>query len=339
MSSCAFSDNAGSFIEGESYQQPKLFELTSDLFTSSTYSQTLAALTLTANAFGTAESPITFDMHAVILSGISATSNVVNSLFRVVYKSAAASLTVDGGSFDSTAVNEGAVFDLRESDAFARSTATPSTMADGTSFAHFLVKNSASFASNAGPVLSDPTQSGPKTSCLLVTGDHDAPWYVIRIQDAAFDFNAGSVTNEIFFDASVLSIEISACSFQIDISGQNVGKMAQVLYKPSNSATSLSVHDSTFSCENLSADVDEVIFKYDTAAVTGRASVFRLGESINNEVLEQITTETARNADVEEGLRDGDLFTMQFADNTFAACHHMHKGAIYYLEEGARMRD
>ena len=50
--------------------------------------------------------------------------------------------------------------------------------------------------------------------------------------------------------------------------------MAQVLYKPTNSATSLSIHDNTFDCKNVSEDVDEVIFKYDIARVTGRPSVF-----------------------------------------------------------------
>ena len=213
MASCVFSNNVGTFVEGESYLQPKLFALTADLFTTSTYAQTLSALTLTANAFRGAESPITLEMHSVFLSGVSATSNVVNSLFRVVYTSAVASLTVDGGRFDSNTVGDGAVFDLRESATFSRTSEAPATMSDGSAFAHFLVKNSATFDSNAGTVLSDATQSGPKTSCLLVTGDHADPWYIIRIQDSSFDFNAGSVTNEIFFDASVLSIEIATSSF------------------------------------------------------------------------------------------------------------------------------
>ena len=115
--------------------------------------------------------------------------------------------------------------------------------------------------------------------------------------------------------------------------------MAQVLYKHPNSTTSLSIHDNTFECKNVDADIEDVIFKYDIAAVVGRPSVFRLGESINNVVMEQITTEKARKSEIYTGLLDPSLFTMQFADNTFSTCHHMHKGAIYYLEEGARIRD
>ena len=89
---------------------------------------------------------------------------------------------------------------------------------------------------------------------MLVTGNYpDSPWYNIRIEAATFAFNVGAVTNEIFFDASVSSIELDSCTFQSDISDQarNIGKMAQVLYKPADSNTSLYVHDNTFNCENV----------------------------------------------------------------------------------------
>ena len=86
--------------------------------------------------------------------------------------------------------------------------------------------------------------------------------------------------------------------------------MAQILFKPADSVTSLSIHGNTINCENVEEDVDEVIFKYDIDLVIGRPSVFRLGESLNNVIMEQITTETERNEDVEQGLRDPALFTM-----------------------------
>ena len=62
--------------------------------------------------------------------------------------------------------------------------------------------------------------------------------------------------------------------------------MAQIIYKPGDSLTELSIHDNVFNCEGVTSDVDEIIFKYDIAATMGRPSVFRLGESINSVIMD-----------------------------------------------------
>ena len=198
--------------------QPKLFALTSDLFSSSTHSQTLQSLTLSGNSWDEAEAPITFyDMYEVILGDVTVRSNTVNSLFKIYYRSPAASITVDGGSYDSNEVANGAIFDLQESDSFATAEQAPSELSSGDTFVNFYVKSSARFNSNKGTVVTDFTQSGPKTSCLLITGSAAEPWYEILIKDSTFTGNVGSVTNDIFFDESVLSIEIDTSVFDIDI--------------------------------------------------------------------------------------------------------------------------
>ena len=85
----------------------------------------------------------------------------------------------------------------------------------------------------------------------------------MRLSTATFDSNKGSVTNEIYFDTIVSSLEMASVTFSIDISPLVIGKRAQVLYKPADSTATLSVHDSTFNCQNVNLDEDEVIFKYD----------------------------------------------------------------------------
>ena len=92
------------------------------------------------------------------------------------------------------------------------------------------------------------------------------------------------------------------------------------------------MHTSTFTCQNVNLDEDEVIFKYDLANTIGRPALFSLAESAKNVLMEQITTETERNEEIEKGLLDTTLFTNQFYDNIFSSCHHFYKGSIYYLE-------
>ena len=74
----------------------------------------------------------------------------MNSLFKILYKNAAASLIVSGGSYDSNTIYDGAVFDLTESDSFLSNEAYPDTFPDGNSFANLYITSSASFASNSG---------------------------------------------------------------------------------------------------------------------------------------------------------------------------------------------
>ena len=104
------------------------------------------------------------------LTSVSATSNTVNSLFRVFYRNAAASVVVNGGSYDSNTISDGALFDLTESENFLANEAPPSSFSDGEDFANFFVKNSATFDSNQGTIVTEATEPGPKTSCILITG-------------------------------------------------------------------------------------------------------------------------------------------------------------------------
>lgn len=48
---------------------------------------------------------------------------------------------------------------------------------------------------------------------------------------------------------------------------------------------------------------------------------------------------TSSRQELPDGWLNAETFTMMFQTNEYEDCHHIDKGAIFYLEEGARLRD
>lgn len=96
---------------------------------------------------------------------------------------------------------------------------------------------------------------------------------------------------------------------------------------------------SKFECTGVTYKED-VILENDVASVKGRASLFRLGQAENIEVLDLLMDQvTSRRQELPDGWLNADGFTILFQTNEYEDCHHVDKGAIFYLEEGARLRD
>lgn len=89
-----------------------------------------------------------------------------------------------------------------------------------------------------------------KTSCIDFSGT-SASWASISIGTTRFDNNQGDLTNEIYVDGSVYSLELSRVTWTSSIKQTSQTKMAQVIYKPRQTNFELKVAYSKFTCTDV----------------------------------------------------------------------------------------
>lgn len=122
-----------------------------------------------------------------------------------------------------------------------------------------------------------------KTSCIDFSGTSDS-WASIWIGSTKFDNNQGVITNEIYVDRSVISLELSRVTWTSSVKQTSQTKMAQVIYRPRQANFELKVTNSKFTCTDVPFKA-QVIMLNDISGAQGRASLFRLGQAENIKVL------------------------------------------------------
>ena len=105
-------------------------------------------------------------------------------------------------------------------------------------------------------------------------------WLSLNIEGSTFDKNIGKYTNDIYFDDSLASINISAdenknrTTWKIDDSFVSNFQLAKVLYKPPTSVATISVSNTDFTCQSTYNRL--TIMGQNEAAVQHNKALFHL---------------------------------------------------------------
>jgi len=243
----------------------------------------ISDLSIASNQFEDSGSIVTFRLQNLYLDDLNLRANRGDSILLFQYLNDKAIVHLESPSVRSNKVFKGSALKMEEASDFLR-TGYSDFGTSGSGFYHLKVFGG-TFSSNYVDTVSTATDHGSKTSCIDFSGTYEDSWAAIYIGGSTkLDSNQGVITNEIYVDGSVALLEIHKVTWTSSIEETSETKMAQVIYKPPSHSFELRVKSSTFTCTDVTYDED-VIMRNDISSVQGRASLFRLGQVENIEVL------------------------------------------------------